>query len=91
MDLQTIFTSSQSKKKKKVILIVVVHYCNPSTGEAETEGSPIQGQPGIHREPQKKILLHCESVYMYSMCTWTTQMTEIGWQFYATYLNRDIR
>lgn len=27
---------------------MVAHACNPSTPEVETEGSGIQGQPGLH-------------------------------------------
>jgi hypothetical protein len=27
-----------------------MHFCNPSTQTAETRGSQVQGQPGIHSE-----------------------------------------
>jgi hypothetical protein len=34
--------------KKKSKSAVMVHFCNPSTQKAETGGSRVPGQPGLH-------------------------------------------
>jgi hypothetical protein len=34
----------------KIHLNMMMHPCNPSTWEAKTGGSQVQGQPGLHRE-----------------------------------------
>jgi hypothetical protein len=65
---QSEFTPGLLEEKKQNLLGAVVHVCNPSTLEAEADGSRVLGQPGLCTESTSKNegrCLGCNSAVIY--------------------------